>query len=219
MRIIYSVLLGIGLVGCGISPKYNYHPQTIQVSKPPLGTVSTVSIGDSLLQQGNYTEREALYVSERKRGIGGQFIEKGYYLKTGEDRAGVYYQPTNNIPEGGQIHQPSTALFLDKTGKVCTLMNGGKYCHLKATGEKKTVSVAADNSFQQSLIYSGRVGNKINIGYREYSSNIARPAFNNEVEYDLAESKTIGYKGALLEIISATNQEITYKVLKNFNKE
>ena len=62
------------------------------------------------------------------------------------------------------------------------------------------------------------MGNKINIGYREFSSNSARPAFNNDVEYDLNESKQIGYKGALLEVIKATNQDITYKVLKNFNK-
>jgi hypothetical protein len=47
---------------------------------------------------------------------------------------------------------------------------------------------------------------------------MARPAFNNDVEYDLNESKQIGYKGALLDVIDANNQNITYKVLKNFNK-
>ncbi|MCD0195610.1 hypothetical protein K1T77_12420 [Acinetobacter baumannii] len=45
-----------------------------------------------------------------------------------------------------------------------------------------------------------------------------RPAFNNDVEYDLSQSKEIGYKGALLEIIEATNQDIKYKVIRNFNK-
>lgn len=73
------------------------------------------------------------------------------------------------------------------------------------------------DSFQQTLIYSGKVGNKINIGYREFSGSIARPAFNNNVEYDLSESTTIGYKGAQLEIIEATNQYIKYRVIKNFN--
>ena len=66
--------------------------------------------------------------------------------------------------------------------------------------------------------FSGKVGNKINIGYREFSSSMARPAFNNDVEYDLNESKTIGYNGELLEVIDANNQSIKYKVLKNFNK-
>ena len=104
-------------------------------------------------------------------------------------------------------------------GRLCiiTVFNV-KTCEVgKNFGFKKT-TVASENSFQQTLIYSGKVGNKINIGYREFSSNLARPAFNNDVEYGLHESKQIGYKGALLEIVDANNQSITYKVLKNFNK-
>jgi hypothetical protein len=37
------------------------------------------------------------------------------------------------------------------------------------------------------------------------------------VEYDLSESKIIGYAGARLEVIKATNTGIEYKVIKNFN--
>lgn len=73
------------------------------------------------------------------------------------------------------------------------------------------------DSFQQTLLYSGKVGNKINIGYREFSNSLARPAFNNNVEYDLSESKTIAYKGAQLEILEATNQHIKFRLIKNFN--
>lgn len=72
------------------------------------------------------------------------------------------------------------------------------------------------NSFQQSLIYSGRIGDKINIGYREFANSQARPAFNNDVEYDFNSSNIIGYKGAEIEIIEATNQFIKYKVIRNF---
>ena len=74
------------------------------------------------------------------------------------------------------------------------------------------------DGFQQTLLYSGRIGNKINISYREFSNNVARPAFNNDVEYDLGESMTIGYKGAEIEIIEATNRMIKYRVIRNFNK-
>ena len=73
------------------------------------------------------------------------------------------------------------------------------------------------NSFQQTLIYSGRIGNKINVGYREFSNSLARPAFNNNVEYDLSVSNVIGYKGAQLEVLEATNQAIKFRLLKNFN--
>jgi hypothetical protein len=83
--------------------------------------------------------------------------------------------------------------------------------------ERVKKPILTHDSFQQTLIYSGKVGNKINIGYREFSNNLARPAFNNNVEYDLSDSAVIGYKGAQLEIIEATNQYIKYRVFRNFN--
>ena len=61
------------------------------------------------------------------------------------------------------------------------------------------------------------MGNKINVSYREFQGAMARPAFNNDVEYDLSDSRQIGYKGALIEVLDADNQKIKYKVLKNFN--
>ncbi len=73
------------------------------------------------------------------------------------------------------------------------------------------------DSFQQTLIYNGRVGSKINVGYREFSNNVARPAFNNSVEYDLNDSNLIAYKGAEMEVLEATNQYIKFKLIRNFN--
>ncbi|MCV5664960.1 hypothetical protein OFN50_38635, partial [Escherichia coli] len=72
------------------------------------------------------------------------------------------------------------------------------------------------DSFQQTLIYSGKVGNKINISYREFSNDMARPAFNNEAEYDLSESNQIGYKGAVIDVLEADNTKITYRLIRNF---
>lgn len=62
------------------------------------------------------------------------------------------------------------------------------------------------------------MGNKLKISYREFSNDIARAAFSTDVEYDLNESNIIGYAGARLEVIKATNTEITYKVLKHFGE-
>lgn len=79
---------------------------------------------------------------------------------------------------------------------------------LDAAFNRVTKAIATDESFQQTLIYSGKIGQKINVGYREFSGSVARPAFCNDVEYDLSESTTIGYKGARLEIIEATNDHV-----------
>ena len=209
---------GLALGGC-TAPKYNYQAVSQNISKPPINSVNEAYVGDKMLTQGAFTEREAYFIPEAKK----KFLftmPKGFYLKTGEDAKGSYYQAVNNIPDGAIILGGGIqSILVTSQNDLCFIdIYFNKVCHFKNIGEKRKISVASDNSFQQTLIYSGKVGNKINVGYREFSSNIARPAFNNDVEYDLNESKTIGYKGALLEIIDANNQSIKYKVLKNFNK-
>ena len=217
-KLLIAGVLGFGLVGC-TAPKYNYQAVSQNVSKPPIGSVNEAYVGDKMLTQGMFTEREAYFIPEAKK----KFlftIPKGFYLKTGEDGKGSYYQAVNNIPDGAIIPGGGIqSILVTPQNDLCFIdIYFNKVCHFKDIGEKRKISVANDNSFQQTLIYSGKVGNKINIGYREFSSSVARPAFNNDVEYDLNESKTIGYKGALLEVIDANNQSIKYKVLKNFNK-
>ena len=49
--------------------------------------------------------------------------------------------------------------------------------------------------------------------YREYAENLARPAFSQELQYNLDESKIISYKSIKIEIINATNSVIEYKVI------
>jgi hypothetical protein len=223
MKKILGLCLVMGLVGCA-SPKYNYQATPQQISKPPLGSTNTVSVGDKLLTQGIFTEREALYLPKPVK-VSGYTLGQGYYLKTGDDKEAQYYQTINNIPNSGVVQKsfiadPSKAAMLTNNKELCVItVFNAKSCTDQHDAKTTTVGIAEDNSFQQTLIYSGRIGNKINIAYREYSSNLARPAFNNDVEYDLSTSKEIGYKGALLEVVDATNQSITYKVLKNFNKE
>jgi hypothetical protein len=49
-----------------------------------------------------------------------------------------------------------------------------------------------------------------------FSSSAARPAFGNDVEYDLSIDNIIAYKGAEIKVIEANNKKITYIVNKNF---
>lgn len=212
----------IGLVGCA-TPKYNYQAIPQNISKPPIGSINEANVGDKMLEQGIFIERDALLISKITK-ISGYTFNEGYYLKVGGDAKGIYFQAINMIPNGGNLQKnfivdPYKAVMLDSKNELCviTVLNA-KACSEVHEAKITKLGVAADNSFQQTLLYSGKVGSKINISYREFSSNVARPAFNNDVEYDLSESKQIGYKGALLEIIDANNQNIKYKVIKNFNK-
>lgn len=210
------------LAGCA-SPKYNYAPSWVAVSEPPIGSVTTVRIGDIMLRQGKYREHDALYL-RAPREIGfGYTLHRGYYLKDGEDEQAEFYSPGSG-DDGGRVEKifiadPWKSIMAKKNAPelcVVTILNAYT-CATVHDLERTKRPVLAQDAFQQTLIYNGRVGSKINIGYREFSNSIARPAFNNNVEYDLAESTKIGYKGAELEVLEATNQHIKFRLLRNFN--
>jgi hypothetical protein len=215
------------LSGCA-TPMYNCHPMIMQISEPPLNNIITVQIGETMLRQGKYLDCDALYIKQDIKlvwaGLDIYTFTCGYYLKQGEDGKSEFYLPSHEPDSGhvikGPLADPFKVIRLDKkSGQLygVTVLNWA-VCANSTDYEKKKHPIISSDSFQQTLIYSGKIGNKINIGYREFSNDLARPAFNNNVEYDLSESKIIGYKGARIEIIEATNEYIKYKVIQNFNK-
>jgi hypothetical protein len=70
-------------------------------------------------------------------------------------------------------------------------------------------------AFRGELIYSGREGDVIRIVYREYTGDFIRPAFAQELRYDLGESRIIRFRSLEIEILEADNSEITFRVLSH----
>lgn len=220
---IWSVLFSALLVGCA-APRANYFPISQAISDPPLNSINTISVGDIMLRQGEYSEHEAIFVPQVIN-AGLYTIQPGHYLKTGEDGGTEFFYPGGAEP--GRVDKPALAdnwssviVRNNATPQICVLTVFNTAITTCSSGnifQRRKVASLHRDSFQQTLIYSGKIGNKINIAYREFSNSLARPAFNNNVEYDLSESKVIGYKGAQLEIQEATNQHIKFKVIKNFN--
>ncbi len=73
-----------------------------------------------------------------------------------------------------------------------------------------------ESNLSQEFVYNGRIGNELKFIYREYKSNLARPAFTQELVYDLGISEEIGFRDLKLKIISASNLDIQYEVISNF---
>lgn len=219
-------LFAVMILSACASPNNNYRPRVVSISEPPLSQVSQKSIGETLVRQGDYTTAQSIKVESTNTvgGLGRYTIGAGYYIKQGEDEKSEYFQPEYG-PEGGRVTKnaiadPFSAVQAYKDSpKLCGVsVFGGHVCKDNAPFTRTERNVLSANSFQQALIYSGRYGDKLRIGYREFSNSMARPAFNNEVEYDLSESNIIAYKGARLEVFEATNEFIKYKVISNFNK-
>jgi hypothetical protein len=214
----------LSLTAC-VAPTHNYIPKATNISRPTVGQTSTVSVGDEMVSQGTLFEREAILL-QKDADIGllsPYTLRQGYYLKQGENKTSEFYQPSPT-PDGGSIvkaaladpYQSVQAYKNDNRLCVVTVFNASA-CTKNGIFKRVTKAIATDESFQQTLIYSGKIGQKIKLGYREFSANVARPAFSNDVEYDLSESTVVGYKGARLEIVEATNDHITYRVISNFN--
>ena len=81
---------------------------------------------------------------------------------------------------------------------------------------RQCVRLGAD-SFRRELIYSGVSRGSVTLEYREFSNDLARPAFSQTLTYDLEEGRTIGFRGARFEIISADNLSLKYRVLKHLD--
>ena len=75
----------------------------------------------------------------------------------------------------------------------------------------------SDFDFKRELSYAGGGKNSISILYREFKGNLARPAFTQEIKFDISEDNVIGFKGARFKIIQASNTGIKYTVIKHFN--
>jgi hypothetical protein len=168
---------------------------------PEIGSVTTKNVGENLLIQGTGQLVSNLIIPQDEM-IGNYLLHKGEYIFDAENSTRIKFKKDN------------LEIYLYKAdNKICV---DKEQCAVVAYSLEKKIGKRSINSFQQNLLYNGKIGNRIMLGYREFSSNLARAAFSNEVAYDLAESKILGYKGARIEVIMATNTEITYKILSGF---
>jgi len=186
-----------------------------EVDFPAVGEVTTAFVGDHMVQKGRIVEEKVLIVHEPIDGALYDIPAKKYVMIGSDDKDCFY--AADGVSRSG-IADPVQALAVGRHEgadlRVVTIFGGAS--DYEGNFSQETHVSTKSNSFQQTLIYSGRIGDKINIGYREFSNNFARPAFDNDVEYDLSASNTVGYKGALLEIVEATNSSITFKLIRNF---
>lgn len=199
-----------------------YRPVASDISKPGLGEFATAYLGEELLIQGNVAEYEAIKLPVDSVVRDGISLRAGVYLKMGSGDTSDYYAPSADT--GAKVIGPRTvnlgAIQVYRDGQVVCAVSKQwvSVCNKKIQSERIRFPLVRTDTFQQSLIYNGRAGSKINLAYREISGGVAKPAFSNTVEYDLSDSKTIGYRGARIEVIEATGELIQYRVLENFSR-
>lgn len=73
--------------------------------------------------------------------------------------------------------------------------------------------------FKYVVLYQGVSKGTIKISFREFKNDLARPAFTQDVFYDLNSDGTgvIAFRGARIAVDEATSTGITYRVIKPFD--
>ncbi len=116
--------------------------------------------------------------------------------------------------------EPSTCLWISKEGLVkgsCTCGMPGtcyEFYSQQPPVQMKLATTYAPGSIRKEILYNGKSKNTIKMVYREFANDMARPAFYQDLSYDLSESKVIGFRGLLIEVLEATNTGIKYRFTK-----
>ena len=206
----------------------------------PLNTILKNEIGDRLITAGEEDYQDALRIIESpdfkfnsvpypyKKGevlpLSGSTSEwLLYYNKKNIETSKSYYNGNNyttNYFFGIAINKKNNSVIYPFVNSAMGSMGG--LITKKVGGFRTEPDTFVDNNcsncFKQEFIYNGKVGTNLKFVYREYINDMARPAFNQDLQYDLNESNVVGFKGLRLEIINATNTNIEYKILSSFAK-
>ena len=244
-RTITATFAAIVISGCAMPPPIKSErlirtmtptPASAQLVKlPKIGDVYSIEIGESLIYEHHKIELPTLEVLDtyvlQTSNIGTEFtvtIKPGTFVAKGKDEGGIFYQISkgktyvNENTEGKQ--DPNDGIYVDNNDptktEFYTLTKDGRPLNYVAPNIKfkKFIDEKIDPTlFKKELVYTGVSKNVITVLYREYSEGIARPAFTQELKYDLSEGKIVGFKGARFEVIKATNTGLTYKAISHLN--
>jgi len=206
-------------------------------NSPGLDQVVTAELGDTMIGRSYSLSTPAVRLLDDIGHVTSNIgmpvrldMPKGVLRRIGHDTRGVFYAtdelvrtyPTLNARarEPGGVYVPNRsgepALVFWSPRSSGTAFVDRPAVPIALGPAPDMIEVAADNR-KKELIYTGVSKNIISILYREYQNDMARPAFSQELKYDLGEGRTIGFKGARFEVVKATNLGITYRVLKHLD--
>ena len=200
------------LVGCSSTPAPLAKLE--HISSPKLNETVYAELGDTVVRYTIAATKPSWKLLTSRP------IQKG----ASPVRAGTVLQPITSEDDyegfwGGLCRHKTTGewCFGMTAFGVCNALTCSTMGPEEVLAEPANYIEASSRNIDQQLIYNGKVDNNIKFTYREFTnSGLARDAFTQDVQYDLNEGAVIGFKGARLEVIEATNRQVKYRVLRHF---
>lgn len=219
-KILLQTLISFTLISCGIQSKL-VSPESMIINTPEINTINNSEIGITLVSKEIGFKYNSIKITKGCRTNVG--------LLTAEIKIGDTYINEKSTKEYDLFTNPSDSQFgiaiskLNRNIKLYTSSNtsmGVFFINIpdEIKYTQSFLPVPKKDYYKQEFIYNGRVGNALKFIYREYIDDLARPAFTQDLQYDLSESKTIGFRGLRIDVLSATNTNIEYKIITQFLK-
>lgn len=204
-------------------------PQTQIIDRPALNEVSTAELGETIVEKGRLRTHQGLALTNTLQWGDGLILKKftvspGRLRARQQDAKFIYFYSDNMTSHDallGTSPYPNGGLCrsIDGSGPVKGFIVAGR-CNMNWNNVPDVSPVQIYDldspGFRQELIYNGRVGDNLKFLYREFSGDLMRPPFSQDVQYDINESRTIGFRGVRIEVIDASNTQIRYRVLSSF---
>jgi hypothetical protein len=193
--------------------------------KPEPGVESVVTVGSVLLERYDLTERAMPRLEAElslSLGIQGKIVAPAGSLLTVE-RANPLKACTTSGGYVDHLVGPRGAACLmdndmdgafDKASAADVLFTTKK---INPPARYTLVSVTtpeAGNSFRQALIYLGTSAGTLRLSYREFSNDMARPAFTEELSFPMEATfpQTVAWRDTRITLLGVSNAGLRYRV-------
>jgi hypothetical protein len=208
------ILAAAGAVACASKIKLHHlDPAPTVVKNYTIGQVQTVRVGDPIVRVRQATEVPT-------------FIAQYDYKSQGIRIArGTVFFAVDSTPSGNLLVSDCAALeyiklIVSPDASQLWITDGRRSEPLKPARpeplfKRLTVIGNQPGAFAAELIYSGVAGKVVRAVYREYVDDMARPAFSQELQYDLGVDRTIAYKSLRMRVDEASNAGIRYAVVSD----
>jgi hypothetical protein len=224
--------------GCSELQKRSYSPLMLPAAEvirvPLLNVEAEAEIGTSMISSAKRISSPGITLANTITHDGthmgypyGLTIPRGPLYAAATDATGTFYQAFDTLDfrnTNGSITKVRGGLFVPSAAPAATEIywlapnSPGTPLNDDHPGIRFTkgmVDLWGTESFKRELVYGGVSQNTVTVLYREFVNDMARPAFSQELKYDLAKGDVIGYRGARFQVLGVTNTGVKYRVLKH----
>lgn len=135
-----------------------------------------------------------------------------FYAVFAEDEGFVLENPNFSEDYGILVRPDGTPIGFAslETGRISRFRTGDWPPTLLF--ERTTVVREQEGAFRAQILYSGVDGSTLRTTYREFAGDFARPAFSQELQYDLRQDSIISFRSVRIEVLEAGNTRLEYVV-------